>query len=165
VKIKYITIGLLAAMIGLWAGCTFFQSEEQKVKKQFGCLFEWVSKDTGEKPLTTANKAKNIGTLFMENCSLKIPAPSLSGHYGPQEISGYAAQYRSHFSKLSLRFYDLVIDFPEKGTAKAALTARLSGTSAVGESIDEIRELQCLLKKTEKGWLFSEVAVVEVLRK
>lgn len=164
-KIKYILIALLAIVIGIWAGYTFFQSEEKKVKKQFGYLSEWVSKDPGEKALATANKTKNIGTLFSEGCSLKIPVPSLSGHSSPQEISGYAARYRSYFSKLSLQFDDLVIDFPEKGTAKATLTARLSGTSTMGESIDEIRELQCLLKKTEKGWLFRDVEVIEVLRK
>ena len=164
-KIKYILIALLGIGIGIGAVYTFSQSEEKKVKKQFGYLSESVSKDTGEKLLATANKIKKIGTLFSEGCSLKIPVPSLSGHYSPQEISGYAAQFRSYFSKLTLQFYDLVIAFPEKGTAKATLTARVRGTSTMGESVDEIRELHCLLKKTEKGWLFSDVEVIEVLKK
>ena len=164
-KIKYILMALLAAVIGIGAGLTFSQSEAKMVKKQFGFLSEWVAKDPGEKLITTANKTKNIGTLFSEGCSLKIPIPLLSGRYRPEEISVYAAAYRSYFSKLSLQFYDLVIDFPKKGMARVTLTTRLRGRSTTGESLDEIRELRCLLKKIEKRWLFTDLEVIEVLRK
>jgi hypothetical protein len=35
----------------------------------------------------------------------------------------------------------------------------------VGENVDEIHELECVLKKIEKGWFFSHLEVVEVLKK
>jgi hypothetical protein len=34
-----------------------------------------------------------------------------------------------------------------------------------GEQVDETRELECILTKIEKKWLFSQIEVVEVLRK
>jgi hypothetical protein len=103
--------------------------------------------------------------LFDEHCELKTDYPSLSGSYTREEISAYAGSARSHVSQLSLKFYDLQIAFPEKEVAKVTLTARLTGTSTAGERIDETRELECLLRKPEKKWLFSQIDVVEVLRK
>jgi hypothetical protein len=64
-----------------------------------------------------------------------------------------------------LKFYDSDIAFPEKGVAKVTLTARLTGKSTAGEQMDETRELECLLRKIEKKWLFSQIEVVEVLKK
>jgi hypothetical protein len=64
-----------------------------------------------------------------------------------------------------LKFYDLSISLPEKGVANVTLTARLTGTSAAGERLEETRELRCVLKKAEKKWLFSEIEVVEVLKR
>jgi hypothetical protein len=64
-----------------------------------------------------------------------------------------------------LKFYDLKVEFPEKGTAEVNLTARLTGKSTAGEAVDETRELQCILMKIEKRWLFSSLEVVEVLKR
>jgi len=64
-----------------------------------------------------------------------------------------------------LKFYDLNIAFPEKGIARVTLTAKLTGKLTVGEYVDETHELESLLKKIEKKWLFSKFEVVEVLKK
>jgi len=165
VKIKYIIMAVVVVGIGIFAALRFFESEEKKVKKQFDLLAKWVSKEANEKILTTASKIDKIHTLFAEGCEFKVPIASLSGHYTPDEISSYAARGRSQFSKLSLKFHDLDIDLTEKGVAKVNLTARLTGESTIGEHVDEIRELGCILKKIEKKWIFSEFEVVEVLKR
>jgi hypothetical protein len=110
-------------------------------------------------------KMKDIGTLFLEPCELKAPHESLSGSYTRQEISAYAGSARSHFSQVNLKLYDLHVTFPEKEVAKVTLTARLIGKSTSGEQADEIRELECLLKKIDRKWFFSQVEVIEVLKK
>jgi hypothetical protein len=81
------------------------------------------------------------------------------------DISGYAAQGRLHFSQLTLKFYDFQIAFPEESIADVQLTARVTGKTKAGEAVNEAHELKCLLKKAEKKWLFSQVEVVEVLKK
>jgi hypothetical protein len=108
---------------------------------------------------------KDIGTLFFEPCELKVPDQSLSGSFTRQEISTYAGSARSHSSQLDLKFHDLHIEFPEKEVAKVTLTGRLIGKSTTGERVDEVRELECILRKVENEWLFSRIEVVEVLRK
>ena len=165
VKLKKIIIIAVIVAVGVWAVAYFFPSEEKKIKKQFRLLAEWVSKDPGENTLTTVYKIKHIGTLFDTMCEFKVPVYSFSGNYTPDEISGYAAQGRLVSSQLYLKFYDLDISFPEEGSAKVTLTARLTGKLNVGDSIDETHEVESILKKVEKKWLFSKVEVIEVLKK
>ena len=165
VKMKYLIVAFLIAMVGISAAFLFFQSEEKKVKKRFALLSEHISKDSGENTFIMANKIKGISDLFGENCNFAVSDYSLSGSYTREEISGIALRGRAHFSTLSLKFYDLKVSFPEKDLSQVNLTARLTGKSVYGEQVDETRELICLLKKGEKKWLFSSFEVIEVLRK
>jgi len=165
VRLKKIIIITVIVAVGVWAVAYFFPSEEKKVRKQFRLLAEWVSKDPGENTLTTVYKIKHIGTLFDTTCEFKVPVYSFSGNYTADEISGYAAQGRLASSQLYLKFYDLDITFPEEGNAKVTLTARLTGKLNVGDYIDETHEVESVLKKVEKKWLFSKVEVIEVLKK
>jgi hypothetical protein len=165
VKIKYLLIGLMMVVIGIVVAITLFPSEEKRVKKQFRLLSEWVSKSTEENAFTMLQRMKDIGSLFDAQCELKVPDQSLSGTYTREEISTYAGSARSHVSQLDLKFYDFDIAFPEKGLAKVILTARLTGRSTAGEQTDDTRELECVLKKIENKWLFSQIEVVEVLKR
>jgi hypothetical protein len=165
VKIRYLLAGVLIAIVGMVLVVSVFPSEEKRVKKRFRLLSEWVSKSPEEGSLTMLQRMKDIGTLFLDPCELKSPHESLSGSYTRQEISAYAGNGRSHFSQLSLKFYDLQVAFPEKEVAKVNLTARLVGRSKAGERVDEIRELDCLLKKIDRNWFFGQIEVIEVLKK
>ena len=164
-KIKYLLVGALIVVVAIVLAITLIPSEERRVKKQFHLLSEWVSKSPEENALTMLQKMKNIGTLFDEHCEMKIPDQSLSGSYTRQEVSTYAGSARSYLSQLDLKFYDLLVIFPEKETAKVNVTARLTGRSAAGERMDETRELECVLRKIDKKWLFTAIEVIEVLKK
>ncbi len=164
-KIKYLVAGALVVVVGIVLAITLIPNEEKRVKGQFYLLSEWVSKSSEENALTMLQKMKNIGTLFDEHCEMKIPDQSLSGNYTRQEVSTYAGGARSYLSQLDLRFYDLRIVFPEKEIARVNLTARLTGRSTAGERMDETRELECVLRKIDKQWLFSQIEVIEVLKK
>ncbi len=164
-RIKYLVIGVLIVIVGIVAAIALIPSEEKKVKRQFHLLSEWVSKSPEETAFTMLQKMKNIGTLFDEHCEMKASDQSLSGSYSRQEISTYAGSARSHVSQLDLNFYDLGISFPEKEIARVNLTARLTGRSTAGERVDETRELECVLRKIDKKWLFSQIEVIEVLKK
>jgi hypothetical protein len=165
VKIKNLLIALILVIIAVGAAILLFPSEDKKVKKQFALLSERISKEPGENTFTMAQKVKSLGTLFTEKCELKEPIHSLSGSYTREEITSLALQGRAYFYSLSLKFQDLDISFPGEGSAKVILVARLSGKSTLGEYVDEMRELVCLLKRIEKKWLFSQIEAVEVLRR
>jgi hypothetical protein len=165
VKIKYLFIAALIVILGIVMVTAVFPSEERRVKKQFRLLSEWVSKSTEENAFTMLQRMKDIGGLFDAHCELRVPDQSLSGSYTREEISTYAGSARSQASQLDLKFYDLQVVFPEKEVAKVTLTARLTGRSAAGERMDETRELECLLRRIEKKWLFTQIEVIEVLKK
>jgi hypothetical protein len=165
VKIKYLFVAALIVVLGIVIAIAALPSEEKRVKKQFRLLSEWVSKSTEENAFTMLQRMKEIGSLFDAHCELKVPDQSLSGSYTREEISTYAGSARSQVSELDLKFYDLQVAFPEKEVAKVTLTARLTGRSTVGERMDETRELECLLRKIEKKWLFSQIEVIEILKK
>lgn len=165
VKIKYLLVGVLIVVIGIVLVVTISPSEEKRVKKRFHLLSEWVSKSPEENSFTMLQKIKDIGTLFIEPCELKASHETFSGRYTQQEISAYAGSARSHFFELHLKLYDLHVTFPEKEVAEVTLTARLIGKSKTGEQVEEIRELDCLLKKMDGKWLFSQIEVVDVLKR
>jgi len=165
VNSKYLLIGVPIVIIGIVVAVTLFPSEEKRIKKQFHLLSEYAARAPEENAFALLQKIKNIKTLFDEQCELKAPSESLSGNYKREEISTYAGSARSYFSQLHLKFYDFHILFPEKEVAKVTLTSRLTGKSRAGEQVDETRELECVLKKIEKKWLFSAIEVVEVLKK
>jgi hypothetical protein len=41
----------------------------------------------------------------------------------------------------------------------------LTGKSKIGENIEEVRQLLCILKKFENNWLFQHFEVNEILKK
>jgi hypothetical protein len=165
VKLKYVLIALILIAIGIGVSLTLFQSEEKRVKKQFHLLSKGVSKEPGENIFTMDQKIKKIGSLFDESCEINIPAHSVSGRLSRDEITGYAARGRLHFTQLHLKFYDFNITFTQEGGAGVHLTARLTGKTTTGENVEEAHELDCLLKRIEKRWLFDRIEVVEVLKK
>ncbi|MGZ3539395.1 MAG: hypothetical protein ACXVAB_15365 [Thermodesulfobacteriota bacterium] len=164
-RIKHLLVSAVIVVAGIVVIITLIPSEEKRVKRQFALLSEWVSKSPEENAFTMLQKMKNIGNLFDERCEMKIPDQSLSGSYTRQEVSTYAGSARSYLSQLDLKFYDLHIIFPEKEIAKVNVTARLTGWSTAGERMDETRELECVLRKLDKQWLFSQIEVIEVLKK
>ena len=165
VKIKHLLIGVPMVIIVIVVAFIVFPSEEKKVKKQFNLLSEYAAKSPKENAFTMLQKIKNIKILFDEQCELKFPSESLSGNYKREEIATYAGSARSYFSQLHLNFYDFSILFLEKEVAKVTLTSRLTGKSTAGEQVDETRELECVLRKKERKWLFSVIEVIEVLKK
>ncbi len=164
-KIKSLMILLLVLIVGIGSFLYFFPTEEKKIKKQFALLSQWAPKDQEENIFSLAQRGKSIGTLFDKKCVLQVLPYSIDGRYSREEVTAYAARARSQFSRVNLEFYDLNISFPEEGLAKVTLTGKLTGILQDKENVYEIRELECVLKKIEGKWLFSEFQVVEVLKK
>lgn len=165
VKRKHIIIILLALLIAVVAAVYCFQGEAKKITKQFTLLSELASKDGDEGNLTMARRAQQISRLFAEKCDIKANLAFLSGTYTRQEISGLAARARSQFSRLSVRFYDLNIEFPDEDTPTVTVTGRASGRLRGGDAFDDVLELECSLRKFDDSWLFTTIEAVEVLEK
>jgi hypothetical protein len=166
--LKRLLIAGLLLGIGIGAYFHFFPNEEKRVRKQFQLLSEQVAREPGEDLLSTTQRVKHIGRSFTDPCEFKIegdPLYALSGKVTREEVMGYALRGRSYFSNLSMKFYDLKVEFPERGKASVRLTARLTGRSVSGENVEETRELLCGLSNVENRWLVQTLEVVEILKR
>ena len=165
VKAKHIIIAVVVLVGGIIAFFVFFQSEEAKVKKQFKRIAEKIEKTAEESIVVAATKANRISEAFTKTCTVHAPAYSFSGDVSSDELSTLILSMRSEYSEISVKLYDFVIDFPEKGNALAGLTASMEGKLITGESIGEIHELKCKLQKIEDIWRLKEIEMVQVLKK
>jgi hypothetical protein len=161
---KYIILALVGiAVIG--AGIYFFPTETKRVKKQFRSLAKWFSKEENEQKLVGAARIKSLSTLFADRCQFEIPSRKVTDSFTRDEIMTHAALARSKFETVSVKFYDIAVEFLYEGIAQVTTTATLKGTSSDGDTIDETHELDCTLQKIQDTWLFTEVKMVEVLKK
>ncbi len=165
VKAKYIVIGGGVLVAGIIAFFIFSQSEEAKIKKQFKFIAERIEKRPEESHIIAATKANRIREVFTETCKIHAPAYSYSRDTSSDELSTLVLSERSQYSEISLKFYDFVIDFPEKGNAEVNLTASMEGKLTTGAFIEDLHEFKCKLQKIEDIWRLREIEVVEVLKK
>ena len=155
----------LAILLVAWAVYFFFPTRTRQVERQFKAFTGWVSKDGPEGNLTMVDEATRADTFFAPRCEWDAPKYELQGTVTPQEVTRYYFAGRARFNKLSLKFYDLKIRFPEERTARVTATVRITGTLTDGDSVNETHEVKSTLQKTGGKWLFSQVTVVEVLKR
>ncbi len=161
---KYIILALIGVVV-IGAGIYFFPTETKRIKKQFRSLTKWFSKEANEQKLVGAVRIKSLSTLFADRCQFEMPSRKVSGSFTRDEIMTRAAMARSKFKTISIKFHDLTIEFLDAEMAQVTTTATLKGTSSNDDVIDETHELDCTLQKIQDTWLFSEVEMVEVLKK
>jgi hypothetical protein len=156
---------LLIAAAGALAVFFLFPGEEKKVKKQISHFARYFSKEEKENIPAMAGKMRGLELLFTESCELAAPPYSLAGHFSRKEIVNLAARARLHFAGLSLKFHDLSVSFPDRETARVVLTGEAKGKTSGGTPFQDVREMECLLKKEEGRWRFARWEVVEVLKR
>jgi len=160
-----IAAGLLV-VIGFLVVYHVFYNEEARVKRRFKELSEHISKETGETKLIAAAAVNKITRMIRDTIQVDIPSHSVSERFARKELSAPIFNVRSRYSKITLRFFDFIIDLSEEDRAVVSVTGFLEGRLLSGESVDETHELKCVLVKNENDdWLFSRIEVVEVLEK
>ena len=165
VKAKYIIVAGGVLVAGIIAFFIFSQREEAKVEKQFKFSAKKIEKTPEESQIVAVTKANRIREVFTETCNIHAPAHSFSEDISSDELSTLFLTNRSHYLEISLKFYDFVIDFPEKDTAQVNVTASMEGKLTTGELVEDLHELKCKLQKIEGIWRLKEIEIVEVLRK
>ena len=169
VKSKPLLIIGACLALGLIGFFIFYQTDAEKIRSRLDDLAERVSKEAPENELMAAGHAKKISDLFTDPCVLEIPQTpyrDVSGEFSRQDIRAYAMSGRARYENIELKFYDIMIDFPDENTADVRLTARVNAdASNRGQPFDEFYELACKFQKIEGDWYINRVAAVEVLEK
>ncbi len=162
---RNIIIVAVLVVAGLFAYWYFSGSEEDRVKERIALLAERSEKKGEEPVMKMALRVRGIGALFAEMSVIESATYDLSGTYTPNDINTLAAAISTRFKKLSIKFFDIRVDFPQDGLARVALTARLKGLSKSEGLLKETHELEVELKDIDGEWYFSRISMVEVLEK
>ena len=163
---KNIIIAGLLITCGIIAFFILSQSDEAKIKKQFHKLAERVEKNGNEHDLIAAKTAHEIEQMFTGSVHIQIPSYSVDKSFPRSEISPHVLYARALYQKMSLQFHDFRIQIAEgKTTAVVGLTGVFKATTAAGERVDEIHEVECTLEKIEDEWFFTGIRRVEVLER
>ncbi len=155
---------ILLVILGLVAaGFIILRSTpEKQVRKQLDQLVESVDKEPGEPTMTTLTKIGAMGKLFADTCQVTVDRPPMEGEFSRKEVMDRINMARNYFSELHLRLHDVSILLPTDSRAKVLLTLRIHGIHDNEENIDT-RELELILDRKDRKWMFSRVKVVEVL--
>lgn len=155
-------LGVILLGWGLWYA---FPTRERQVRRQFKALASWAGKDGDEGALASVQTAREAGRFFADPCEWNAEAYNLSGRVSLEEITRYVFAARTRVEKLTVKFYDLAVEFLADGTAHAKATVRVQGTSKDGDAINETHELKCDLIKQDGRWLLSRITLVQVLKR
>jgi hypothetical protein len=150
------------ALLALLLLC--YPTDRRQIKRQFKRVAQWVSKEGPEGPLAIVQSIPEGRKYFADPCELKAEAYGVDESFSPLELSKLAMGARSRFDSFSVEFYDLTVGFTGDGEARATVTARISGSGGE-DRLQETREVDCVLRKVEGRWLFSRIALVQVLKK
>jgi hypothetical protein len=165
VNARNIIILLVIFAAGFFAVRHFTESEEDRVKERFTLLAERAEKKGEESVVKMALRVRGVGALFADTSVIESSLYDLSGTYTPDNINTLAAAISTRFKKLSMKFYDIRVVFPEEGLSQVSLTVTLKGLSKYEGHIKETHELDVELIDLDGDWYFSRISVVEVLEK
>ena len=165
---KRVVVFLLAAAavcICAFVAVFFLKSEEHKVKLVLDKLIYLGERPENPGAAELAVKLGSIDDIFAEQVSLDFGRRFLSGIYSSRSIEPLLVQYRKAFVRADLKMDDLTVTISPEDTANAIFSCRLTGKLHRGDQIEEVRDVECRLKKTEGKWRIEKLEINEVLER
>ena len=161
----FITFAALIAAGGAFWAFRLSRSEEHKVKQVINQLVDLGKRPENPGPAELAIKITAIDNIFAEQVILDFGRRWNSGVFSNRSIEPLLVQYRKAFIHAELKMDDLTINIPDQETANALFSCRLTGKLHRGDYIEEVRDVECRLKKIEGSWRIDKLEVNEVLER
>ena len=155
------------ALAGAALWVTFsLQSEETKVKQVLEKLILLGERPENPGAAELAVKLGSIDDIFADQVVIEFGRRSrISGTYTQRSIEPLLVQYRKVFSRAHLDMDDLTVTISPEDTANAVFSCRLSGKLQGQDYIEEVRDIDCRLKKTDGVWRIEKLDINEVLER
>ena len=170
-KILPSVIAVLFFGAGLVGAFFFFRdSEEKQLRRMLDELCEIVQKSSGENHAVSGLKANRADKIFAPRCEIKFGRHLFDGSYTPTELGANIMRFKSIFKELDISYSELTVAISDTPAgikaAKLFFTGKCSGTLKNSpEKVNEIRDLEAIALKGEKGWRLCAVTIVKVLEK
>ena len=155
----------VVALAGAALWVTFaLQSEEHKVKLVLDKLVYLAERPASPGAAELAVKLGSIDDIFAGEVSLDFGRRVLSGTYSSRSIEPLLVQYRKVFARAAVEMDDLTVTVAGD-TAEAVFSCRLTGKLHRGDLVEEVRDIECRLKKIEDKWRIIKLEINEVLER
>lgn len=164
VNVKTLVLIISIAILAGYIAIRFWPGDERAIRKQLALIEEAGSKGAAEQPIEALFKAKQIADLFADPCLLTVEAVRYAGSYPRKQIQDRIVMVRAFYAQARVSLHDISIEIAETNTAVVHGTIRLRG-EVKGEAIADVHELRAEMKKIDGNWLFTSVAIVEVLER
>ncbi|MBM9614534.1 hypothetical protein JWJ90_09550 [Desulfobulbus rhabdoformis] len=160
---KLILVGIVAVIL-IILGFTLWPGDKRAIRKQVARMEELASKAPDEKAIDSLFRARNMAKLFHDPCTLEIEYADFVGEYSRKNIQDRIVLARNSFSQVKVSTHDLDISLLGNKQASLLCTLRITGKGA-GSQVGDVQELEANLKKMDGDWLFTKLAMVEVLER
>ncbi len=155
------------ALAGAALWVTFaLQSEEAKVKAVLEELIRLGERPENPGAAELAVKIASIDDIFADRVVIEFGRRGrISGTYSPRSIEPLLVQYRKVFARAELAMDDFTVTVSPEDTANAVFSCRLTGKLHRGDYIEEVRDVDCRLKKADGVWRIEKLDINEVLER
>ncbi len=153
--------------ITIFTAARLMISEEARIRRRFAAAASMlaVNAKEGQERAAMLKIQLSLRDFFTDPFSIDAPGTSFSADYSPAEIARQVAYFRTQFDRLTITLYNLDVRVIDDDLAESAFTALVRGTTSSQKRVLEVREIEAKLRKVDGQWLFSEIAVVKVLRR
>ena len=138
---------------------------EQQIRNRLSNFLTKATKNSGDKLSTGLLKSQALKGFFVPKCSFQIGVSSFSGKYTPEQIYANSMRYRALFKRVKFMADDVEVTFISPTRARVDFTGTLSGETQSGKSINNYRNLSCIVDYIDDKWLISEVKIREIIKK
>lgn len=166
-KLKRVWLSLLAVLALGGASLWYLNrdGDEAQVKATLRELCRIASKQEDEKAGSGLLKMRAVENVFAPQCRMDFRHEMFGGTYTTEEIAATLMRSRALFRTCKVDFRDLSLTIDPPDQATAYFTGTLEGRLNDGKSVNEVRDLECKLKKIETHWRITDIAVRDVLEK
>ena len=166
-KHKKLMISILILLIAV-CGLIFFMltkpDENEKVRRVLVQFTRLADKPSTASAAELAVKLRTLQTVFCEQVMLDIRTPAISEIYTPRSLEPLLIRYRKHFSYTQSGMNDLEINI-SGNRADALFSLHLTGVTLKGYKVDEVRDINCVLVKSNDIWRIEKVTVTNILER
>ena len=143
--------------------------EETEVRRRLRQLAGNLSRRQADSGLRLSLKNQRLAALLADPCRFVVPTYEIDVAMRPRQAAAEVFRLHSQISQVSVRFYDVRVDFPEPRRAAVRTTAYVrarNGTERrAGAFADEFELSIDMVLDQRDGWLFARFEQVEVLQR
>jgi len=166
-KRKTVWLALLA-VVALGGASLWYlsrDSDEAQIRATLRELCRIASKYEDEKAGGGLLKMRAVENVFAPECRMDFHHEMFGGTYTIEEIAATLMRSRAMFRTCAVDFRDLSVTIAPPDRATTDFTGTLDARLNDGKTVNEVRDLECKLRKIDNRWRITEIAVRDVLEK